>query len=433
MFSHVTGRRGTVAEEERTATMTTQESVSPLPTRRGADPSASGPAPGRKPARRRRRRRRVLACIAAVLAVLAVPTGMSYYSALTAPGAGPWDVATVTWLDDHGLAPVVNTVETLIYSLKSPPARATVPAGDVPGTTAGNAAGGQSSSTSPAVIPPAVPWPALSGEGQWSPAGPVVAGSPTVWTTFFRPDPTHTGVLAGVMQIDQSRSATTLVPGLTEPGPVAGALPSSVPPGMRGALVATFNAGYRFRDAPGGFYLAGHSAKPLRSGGASLVIGTDGRVDVRAWTGGPVPSADVVAVRQNLDLVVRNGKPVPGLATNADRAWGSTGQPAQYTMRTGAGITAGGDLVVVEGGTMTLPTLADTLVRAGVVTGMQLDIHTSQVSASTFLPDSTSAAGTRATALLPTQSRPAARYLSADQRDFFAVFVRGTALPGEQP
>lgn len=406
----------------------TDQQTSVLPPGHGPGPVVAEPQPGRRP---RHRARRALLGVGLVALVVGVPTASSYTAALNAPGAGPWSVATVTWLDDHGFAPVVNTVETIIYSLNAPATTGSVTPGSLPRAPAAGGAPPTATlvaASPPPPIAPAVSGPALPGEGQWHGTGPTVAGGPAAWTTFFRPDPSHTGVLAGALRLDQARTVTALVPGSKEPGPVAGALPSRVPTGLRGSLVATFGAGFRFRDNPGGFYLGGHARQPLVPGQASMVIRADGRVDIRAWAGGPTPAADVVSVRQNLALVVQNGKPVDGLSTNADHTWGKAGQQREFTMRTGAGITANGDLVVVEGGPMTLPSLADTLVQAGAVTGMQLDIHKAQVSVDTFAPDPTSAGQTRATALLPDQQRPADRFLTTDQRDFFAVFASGTAL-----
>ncbi len=47
------------------------------------------------------------------------------------------------------------------------------------------------------------------------------------------------------------------------------------------------------------------------------------------------PAADVVAVRQNLDLVVANGRPVPGVASNANGRWGTAHTQFQYTTALG--------------------------------------------------------------------------------------------------
>lgn len=378
---------------------------------------------GRRRARResRRPRRTALVAVAGALSVaLLAPASTSYADALQAPGAGPWQVATVGWISDHGFAAEVNAVENWWYGINAPSSAPV--AGTTPVAPQQQAAPARPAGSAPSPLEPLGP--VAGSEGQWTPTGPTVAGAPTAWTTTFRPDPVHPQVTATALEVDQQRTRAVLVPGLTEPGPVPGALPSSVPASLRPRLLATVNAGYKFRDDPGGFSLQGYTPEPLVTGRASLVVGADGRVDIRAWTGGPTPPAGVAAVRQNLDPVVEGGKPVPGLGTNAGRRWGSSGQQLQYTSRTGAGVTADGRLVVVEGPQIQLSTLASTLVQAGAVTGMQLDIHNSQVSVDTFTPDSASSAGTHGTTLSAGQERPADRYLSPDQRDFVALFVR---------
>jgi hypothetical protein len=71
---------------------------------------------------------------------------------------------------------------------------------------------------------------------------------------------------------------------------------------------------------------------------------------------------------------------------------------------------------------MNLTTLATAMADAGIVRGMQLDIHPGMDSFSSWRP----AAGATSlpTKLLPAMTRPADRYLVPDQRDFFYLTVR---------
>ena len=80
-------------------------------------------------------------------------------------------------------------------------------------------------------------------------------------------------------------------------------------------------------------------------------------------------------------------------------------------------MTATGDLVYVGGNHLTLAVLADTLVRAGAVTAMELDIHKDMVTFNLFSHDP-ALTGHK---LLPDMTRPASRYLTPDWRDFFVV------------
>jgi hypothetical protein len=132
----------------------------------------------------------------------------------------------------------------------------------------------------------------------------------------------------------------------------------------------------------------------------------------------------VVAVRQNLDLIIDEGRPASGLADNADGAWGSPKNQFQYTWRSGLGTDRNGNLVYVAGDQLSLAELADAMVAAGVRRGMELDIHPKTVTFTTFAPAAGQPFGLAATKLLPAMVQPATRYLVPDHRDFVAVTVR---------
>ncbi|MCU1393806.1 MAG: hypothetical protein JWM34_2234 [Ilumatobacteraceae bacterium] len=74
---------------------------------------------------------------------------------------------------------------------------------------------------------------------------------------------------------------------------------------------------------------------------------------------------------------------MPGLATNASGHWGSVLNTLP-AWRSGLGVTAGGDLVYVAADHLTLAVLAETLVRAGAVMAMELDIHRGNVTFNLF-------------------------------------------------
>ena len=84
------------------------------------------------------------------------------------------------------------------------------------------------------------------------------------------------------------------------------------------------------------------------------------------------------------------------------------------------GVDAHGNLIYLAGDKMNLATLAAAMADAGVVRGMQLDIHSGMASFASWWP---LAGGKTAapTKLLPRMPRSAYRYLKPDQRDFFYV------------
>jgi hypothetical protein len=216
-------------------------------------------------------------------------------------------------------------------------------------------------------------------------------------------------------------TALHLVAGTKQPGGTGWPDGARVPSADVPALVSTFNSGWKFKDITGGFYLDGRTGHALRDGQASVVIDDQGHVTVGQWGRDVAMSAHVVAVRQNLSLVVDGGRPVTGLSANANGRWGSPRNQFQYTWRSGLGTDAQGNLVYVAGDGLTLQTLGDAMVDAGIQRGMELDIHHGKASFSSWAPAGHSMTPTK---LLPAMRGPADRYLSVDQRDFFYLTLR---------
>ncbi|TRW46731.1 hypothetical protein [Georgenia yuyongxinii] len=352
--------------------------------------------------------------------LLLVPLG-SYAQALTYPGSASVLVRTVDWVSDHGGRGAINAVENWMYTHHGPPRgdASTAPRPQPPAATAGPI--GPAGPVAPTMPGPALApppgHPALPGEGAWTAGRTSSSGQPDVYTTFVRPDPLHPGVVVGVARFASSRTAVHLVGGTREPGgiwPGGARVPSADVP----HLVATFNSGWRTGDQPGGFFLDGRGADTLVAGRASAVIDDAGHVTVGQWGRDVTMSPHVRAVRQNLKLVVDGGAPVPGLGTNADGSWGSPRNQYQFTWRSGLGTDAHGDLVYVVGNNLTLQTLAQALVVAGVQRGMELDIHSQHISFTAWYGTATQA---QPRLLLPDMSAQPLRYLTPDQRDFFYV------------
>ena len=374
--------------------------------------TATGPFPPGRPPRPRRRWLRYLAVVLAVAMLYPVVT---YLRALTYPGNASVAVRTVDWLrDDMGMGPVVNSIENWWFTRHTPS----------DGPPAANAVPQVSA---PVVAPPG-PRPAdlpahggfpLRGEGVWRP----VDRQGGLYTTYFRPDAAHGSVLAGAAWFNQDLVTARQIAGTKEPvaDPTA---PGRVPDSLRPRLLATFNSGFKTVDANGGSYLDGHTLVPLRDGAASIVIHRDGHVTVDQWGRDARMSGDTGSVQQSLDLIVDNGKVVPGLAINRDARWGSARSQFQYTWRSGLGTDRAGHLIYVAGNDLTLATLANAMRQAGVARGMQLDIHTNMVSCNAYpTPDGIPHK------LLPTMASPQERYLTTDLRSFYVIAERTQDVP----
>ena len=373
----------------------------------------------RRPAKRLRRWRVVVAVVVLLLA----PVVYSYVSTVTKPSSLPLGVRSVEWLRANGGAWLVDDAERLYYSWRTPkkggPQLSTLPQVGllsaprvVPHRVTVRRVGYRPSRVHPLLRP------ALPGEGRWAGTGPSIAGRPPVLVTAYRVDPDYPRVVAYVAWIDQTRTQTTLYPGRYEPPGGGPRGPMDVPLGTRGRLLATFNSGFTYADAHGGFFAGGRSYTPLRVGMATLVGYRDGRVDVRTWHGGPTPGAGVAFARQNLPLIVASGKLNPALDDST--RWGRTLGNAVRVWRSGVGIDRHGNLIYAAANYQTAPSLARIFVHAGAVRAMELDINPEWPSFITYARP-----GARgATKLVPNAMQSELRYLRPDDRDFFAVYRR---------
>jgi hypothetical protein len=392
-------------------------------------------APGHRLGRSRRvrradrakfRRRRILAALLVVFVIFAAVVGPSLGSALTNPSLGSSVGARFAeWTRSHGGNGVVNWVENLWYSHHQPKAGGAPPKGaiKVPTTATTPTATTLPHLAAPAaIVPPATP--PLPGEGQWSPAGRTVGGSPAVYVTRLRPDPVHTSLVVGVAWMDTKLLRAQLYSGSFIPGGGPYAYSAPVKPDAATTLVAAFNSGFQMSSANGGYYTEGRTVVPLRQGAASLVITKEGVPTVALWGRDATMSPDVASVRQNLDLLVDGGAPVPGLNASDTTRWGATLGNQIYVWRSGVGVTADGALVYVGGPGLNITSLADLLVRAGAVRAMELDINTDWVHLATYSPATPTAAATSANGanLLPDMVGTPSRYFTTWwSRDFVTM------------
>ncbi len=310
--------------------------------------------------------------------------------------------------------------------LKSPVAHASAP---VPTTSPSHPAARVMGATivplaSPANLRPLVS-PAVAGEGVFRPAGRTVQGHSAIFTTTMRPLD-NPATVAGVAWIDPRLLSAQLYSGSLSPGGFFWKRTAPVSHAAAATLVAAFSGGFLLKDSHGGYLSEGHLVAPLVNGAASLVIYRNGAFTLGQWGRDVAMNANVVAVRQNLPLLVDPGAPGAGLRANDVSRGGYSLNNQIDTPRSGLGVTASGALVYVEG-EMNIVDLARILVRAGAVRAMVLDMNPLWPVFATYLPATPNGYATPGNGrdLTPTMVQTPARFFDVKYaRDFITLSAR---------
>ncbi|HVA06820.1 MAG TPA: hypothetical protein VNG12_08780 [Acidimicrobiales bacterium] len=274
----------------------------------------------------------------------------------------------------------------------------------------------------------------VPGEGVWTPAGRPVGGLPAVYETTLVPP--GGAQPAGIAWMDTRLLSAQLYSGSVSPAGGPYSFTAPVQPAQAASLVAAFNGGFKMDVAGGGYFTEGRLIDPLVAGAASLVIYADGSVTVGAWGSDVTMTPNVVAVRQNLVPLVAGGQPTAQAASVNWQSWGATcgatscassvpGIEQQW--RSGVGVTAEGALVYVTGPALDPLQLAQLLVGAGAVRGMQLDINpywTVFVTYDPPVPGGLAAPYNGSKLLNATQQGPSTFFSPSWARDFVTLSAR---------
>jgi hypothetical protein len=147
----------------------------------------------------------------------------------------------------------------------------------------------------------------------------------------------------------------------------------------------------------------------------------------------------VRSVRQNLVPLVADGQPTPRARSADWQAWGSTcgatscaaSVPGiEHQWRSALGVTSDGALVYAQGPALDPLQLAELLVRAGAVRGMELDINPDWPIFAAYDPRSKRGLATAANGhklLGGTVQGPATFFEPSWARDFITMSARHTA------
>ncbi len=262
----------------------------------------------------------------------------------------------------------------------------------------------------------------------WQGYGPTVNGSSAMARAMIMLDPQRSYAGVALVRIDLSKLQLHMMPGYLEPSHPSGisqVIPGlgSVPPQDQSNLIAAFNGGFKGIHGHYGMMVNGVTLLPPIPNIATVAIYRDGHVQIGGWGKGILPSADIVAFRQNCPPLVEDGQLNPDLSLNNHLAWGYTGN-TDITWRTGLGITQDGRyLIYAVGNGTSAETLAKSLLTAGAYNAMQLDINEYYAHFYTY-QSASQGSQMNEEQLLTQMTHSPHLYLTSSPRDFFYLTIR---------
>lgn len=180
------------------------------------------------------------------------------------------------------------------------------------------------------------------------------------------------------------------------------------------------NGGFRFEHIKGGYMTEGVTVKPLKQGDATLAVGKDGRITLGSLGREIKDDGSWISLRQNLILIVDNGKSQVSKGISEGVWWGADYGNKVYVPRSAACVMPDNRLAYVLVGKVDATQLATALINLGCVKAMQLDINGHWPVFFTFAAD----AGGNVTGQFVDQRMGGDRnrYLTGSTKEFFAFF-----------
>ena len=219
-------------------------------------------------------------------------------------------------------------------------------------------------------------------DGNWRPFGPLIAGHPIMARGTVKPDPTRAYAQAAIVRIDLTQVDLHFGVGTIEPVRAKGTQPvsrtGSIPVKyfLPDRLLVAFNGGFKSIHGNFGVSIDGVNIITPSFGLASLVIYSDGSIDLGSWGIDITNTTNVVAVRQNCPMLVDMGHINPSVNDGNRKEWGYTVKNLDTTWRSGVGISKDGRfLIYATGPSLTVQSLGDALRLGGAYNAMQLDIN----------------------------------------------------------
>ena len=259
----------------------------------------------------------------------------------------------------------------------------------------------------------------------WQAYGPTVGGSPVMAQALLSLDPQRSYAGIALVRIDLSKLKLHMEPGFLEPShakDVVTAIPhlGLMPASDQINLIAGFNGGFKAVNGHYGMMVNGVTLLPAIPGMATIALYRDGYVQIGTWGQDILPSADMVAFRQNCPPIIQSGQINPQVSVDNRTVWGDTIGNQEITWRTGLGLSRDGRyLIYAVGNGTTVETLAQALQDAGAYNAMQLDINRHYAHFVSYQSSGKPNPPLRAVQLLDQMESDPTLYLVAHSRDYF--------------
>ena len=189
--------------------------------------------------------------------------------------------------------------------------------------------------------------------------------------TFIRPDLKRSYVKVFIYKFDMDRLSLEFIPGKEDC--TNDECNGGMTKNQKKRVLWMFSGGYQYVHGKYGMKYQGKIILPPKPGAATLLMNTDGSYNIIEWPKDMTDDNTCRTFRQNEKLLIINSKISPYI----NKLWGYTPKNVDpiYTVRSGLGFTKNNELVFAFGEDLSAKSLAIAMIKAGVITGMHLDMN----------------------------------------------------------
>ncbi len=226
---------------------------------------------------------------------------------------------------------------------------------------------------------------AKKGDGEWvrlgdsSKAESAALDPPVLYRTTVHPHPVSKWIRVTIAAIDLKHTELHLAAGTDDPR--VDQLPDGQAPGLvaepdREQLVAVFNGGFKPKHGNWGMMVANTELVAPREQGCTVMLGSDGAVNIGSWPKLLGKRGYAMAFRQTPPCLLEAGEVHPDLLAGNTKAWAGRNAKRKTRRRSVIGIDASGRTLFFGVGEEAEPQLlAKAMKHAGAEHAAQLDIN----------------------------------------------------------